>query len=266
MEIDEKTIICGSISAKPSRLGALIHNAGYKALNLNYIYIPFPCHSAEGAVKGMRALGLRGIGVATPFKQQIMPFLDKIDNVAVKIGSVNTIVNNNGLLTGYNTDYIGALEALREATDPHNKVVILVGAGATARSIAYGLKNAGATVHIYNRTFNKAVNIKNDFDLESAHKLEELKVAKNFDILINAATYSQDGNNHIPLEILSKNQLIMDIIATETPLVKAATKAGCNLIKGYRMLLRQAKHQFEIYTGKKAPFKEMEDALYKTLR
>ena len=102
-----KNNICISISEKPGNFGKIIHNAGYEALGLNWIYIPFKITNLEDTIKGIRALGIRGCSVSMPFKEKVIKFLDDIDPLANEIGSVNTIVNNNGILKGYNTDFLG---------------------------------------------------------------------------------------------------------------------------------------------------------------
>src|SRR6187455_1204858 len=98
------TLLCGSISLQPASLGAAMHNAAYRALGLDYAYVPFKVSDVAGALGGMRALGIRGFGVSAPYKLTVIPLLDALDPLARRIGAVNTIVNDDGMLTGYNTD------------------------------------------------------------------------------------------------------------------------------------------------------------------
>src|SRR5262245_8163768 len=99
--------LCGSLSRHPVSLGAAMHLTGYRALDLPYVYVPFGITDLEGAVRGMRALGVRGLGISMPFKQAILPMLDALDPIASRIGAVNTVVNEGGTLIGHNTDWIG---------------------------------------------------------------------------------------------------------------------------------------------------------------
>src|SRR5688500_12661004 len=106
--------LCGSISLHPVSLGAAMHLAGYAALGLSYTYVPFGVTDLAGAIAAMRVLGIRGLGISMPYKQSVIELLDDLDPVAAKIGAVNTVVNDEGRLSGYNTDCVGALRALEE--------------------------------------------------------------------------------------------------------------------------------------------------------
>ncbi|MBI4008971.1 shikimate dehydrogenase, partial [Candidatus Roizmanbacteria bacterium] len=135
-----------------------IHNAGYKKLGIDseFIYLSAEVKSEDlkMAIDGARILGIRGISVTMPHKQEVMKYLDKIDKEAKKIGAVNTIVNNDGTLIGFNTDSIGALEALEKKTNLKGKKVAVIGAGGAARAIIYGLKKKGSKVQIFNRSLD----------------------------------------------------------------------------------------------------------------
>ncbi|WP_437886395.1 shikimate dehydrogenase family protein [Sorangium sp. So ce307] len=144
------------MSRHPVSTGAAMHLAGYRALGLDFTYIPFAVTDVEGATRGMRALGIRGLGVSMPYKQAVIPLLDEIDPVAARIGAVNTIVNDEGRLRGYNTDWIGAVRALEEVTQLGGARVLLLGAGGAARAVAFGLAERGAAITIANRDLEKA--------------------------------------------------------------------------------------------------------------
>src|ERR1700685_4457545 len=148
--------LCGSFSRLASPLGRSMHEAGYHALGLAFTYVPFEVRELPAAVAGLRALGIRGVGVSQPFKQQVIPFLDALDPVAMRIGAVNTIVNENGALIGRNTDWIGATGALEEVQSLADACVRLVGAGGAARAIGFGLRERGARTTIANRDAAKA--------------------------------------------------------------------------------------------------------------
>ena len=195
-----------------------------------------------------------------------MKYLDKIDPIAKKIGAVNTVSNDNDILTGYNSDWIGAMEALKEISDLKNKSVILIGAGGAARAIAYGLEENQAKVTIFNRTSEKAKELSKEFNLIFGGNLDEIKNIDDYDILINATSVGfHPGIDKCVVDesIIKKNKIVMDVVPNplETPFLRIVKNKGCKIIPGYRMLIYQALFQFELYTGKKAPFEVMEKAL-----
>src|SRR5688500_12404601 len=118
-----------------------MHNAGYRALGLGFTYVPFETTDLRGALAGMRALGIRGFGVSMPFKLEIMPLLDAVDELAAEIGAVNTVVNDDGRLVGHNTDWYGAARALGEATKIEGTRVLVLGARSEERRVG---KEAGS--------------------------------------------------------------------------------------------------------------------------
>ncbi|MBX3184688.1 MAG: shikimate dehydrogenase [Polyangiaceae bacterium] len=138
-----------------------MHHAGYRALGLAYHYHPFSIVEAQlaSALSGMRALGIRGLGISMPFKLSVMPLLDAIDPLAQAIGAVNTIVNQGGRLIGHNTDAYGAVTALAERTTLSGARVLLLGAGGAARAVAFGVVEAGSRLTIANRDAAKAAEL-----------------------------------------------------------------------------------------------------------
>ena len=153
--ISGKTRICGVIGDPIEHtVSPAMHNAAFRKLGLDYIYIPFRVRKEElgKAVAGMRALNIRGLNVTIPHKVAIMPMLDGLDPLAEKIGAVNTIVNNDGDLRGYNTDAAGFLQALLErGVEPGGKNVVVLGAGGASRAISYILAERDAHLTILNR-------------------------------------------------------------------------------------------------------------------
>ena len=135
--ISGKTIICGIIGDPIEHtMSPVMHNAAFKTLGLDYVYVPFKVKSLElrKAIEGIRGLNIRGVNVTIPHKVAVMQFLDRIDPLAEKIGAVNTIVNDGGILTGYNTDATGFLQTLHDKDiEPAEKKVLLLGAGGAAR-------------------------------------------------------------------------------------------------------------------------------------
>ena len=257
--------LCGSLSLHPVSLGAAMHLAGYRALDLPFTYVPFAVTDLEGAIRGMRALGIRGLGISMPFKQAVMPFLDDLDAIAGTIGAVNTVVNDGGRLIGHNTDWIGALRAVEEVAPVAGARVLLIGAGGAARAIAFGVKERGATLVIANRDIEKARSLAAETGAE-ARGLDELDRAGDHDIVINATSAGMlevDPKSLVPEEALREGLTVMDIVykPIETELLKIAQRRGARAIHGGRMLLHQAARQFELYTNREAPLAAMDEAL-----
>lgn len=257
--------LCGSLSVHPAPLGRAMHEAGYAALGLRFTYVPFRVTSLAGAIAGMRALGIRGLGVSHPFKQEVIPYLDALDPVAARIGAVNTVVNDDGRLVGHNTDWIGAILALEEVTSLERVRVLLLGAGGAARAIAYGLRERSVTFTIANRDPAKAAVLADAVGADAVG-LESLSRASEYDVVINATSrgmVGQDPSSPVPPEAIRHGQIVMDIVykPIETALVAIAQQRGAIAVHGGRMLLHQAARQFELYTGRPAPLDAMDAAL-----
>jgi shikimate dehydrogenase len=257
------------MAAHPYRMAVEIHNAAYRELNLDYTFVYFGISNPEEGVRAIRALGIRGMNVSMPFKSAVIPFLDRLDTAAETIGAVNTIDNREGILTGYNTDYIGALRALQEVNDLRGKRVVLLGAGGAARAIGYGLVTAGATVDVYNRSIDKAAKLAEDLGLNVGGTLEQLNAARNYDILINSTSIGFKSPHDTPTSksVLGNIPVVMDAVflPVKTRLLEDAEIAGCTTISGVRMLLHQACGQVELYTGHDAPLKVMEQVIEKEM-
>jgi shikimate dehydrogenase len=257
--------LCGSISRLAGPLGRSMHEAGYRALGLSFAYVPFEVLDLPGAIRGMRALGIRGFGVSQPYKQEVMTLLDALDPVAARIGAVNTVVNDAGHLVGHNTDWTGATRALEEARSPEGARVLLLGAGGAARAIAFGLHERRAQVTIANRDRAKAAALAAETGARAAG-LDEASHAGDYDVVVNATSVGQSGSEAVslvPSAALREGQIILDIVykPLRTPLIEAARSRGATAILGARMLLHQAASQFELYTGRTAPLDAMEQAL-----
>lgn len=257
--------LCGSLSLHPVSTGAAMHLAGYRALGLAFTYVPFAVTDVEGAVRGMRALGIRGLGVSMPYKQEVLPLVDALDPVAARIGAVNTLVNEGGRVTGHNTDWIGAVRAVEEVTALEGKRVLLLGAGGAARAIAFGLRERGAAVRIANRDREKAARLAAEVGAAAA-ALDEAAFAGDHEVIINATSRGMaevDARSPVPEEALRPGIFVMDIVykPMRTALVEAAERRGAVAIHGGRMLLHQAAEQFRLYTGQPAPLAAMDEAL-----
>jgi shikimate dehydrogenase len=263
---DARLTLCGSLSLHAVSLGAAMHLAGYRALDLAFTYVPFPVTDLAGAISGMRALGIRGFGISMPYKQTVIPLIDAVDPGAAAIGAVNTVVNDGGRLTGFNTDAPGAVRAFEEIRPLAEARVLLLGAGGAARAIAHGFSERGARVTIANRDRAKAAALAAASGGRAAAGLDEANRAASYDAVVNATSLGMgdvDATSPVPEAALGPELLVMDIVykPIETELLRAAQRKGAQVIHGGRMLLHQAARQFELYTGKPAPLEAMERAL-----
>lgn len=232
---------------------------------MNYNYILLPVHAGKlfMAVEAIKGLDFRGVNVTIPHKSTIMQYLDAVDADALVIGAVNTVVNDGGMLTGYNTDVVGFLAALAEANFmPEDCHAVILGAGGAARAILWGLcKRRAECITIGARNPQKANTLANDFlthgqvegfDWNSDEFKEMLQTA---DILINTTPLGMfpEVNDMPPvdLKLLPEGALVYDIVynPVETKLLKTAKKLGYPTLNGLSMLLLQGQEAFRLYTG-----------------
>jgi shikimate dehydrogenase len=262
--------VCGSLSRFPVGLGRAMHQAGYDALGLAYLYVPFACADLAAAVAGIRSLGVRGVGISMPFKTAILPLVDELDENARRLGAVNTVVQTDGRLRGFNTDAAGAVGALAEHGGVRGKRVLLLGAGGAARALAFAFVDEGADVEIVNRTDERAKALAAEVGARALAG-GELKNAFDFDIYVNASSAGMtdvDPRSPLPSALLASGKIVMDAVykPVETELIVEARRRGAIAIDGTRMLLHQAMGQFTLYTGVAAPQAAMEAALAAALR
>ena len=274
MEINAQTRLCILIGNPVKHsVSPQIHNSAFQALGLNYVYLAFRVIDLEGAVRGIKALGIRGASVTIPYKEKIIPLLDELDDLAQKIGAVNTIVNEGGKLIGYNTDGLAVYQSLcAYGFEPKDKKIILLGAGGASRAIAFVLaqKLGSGEMIIFNRTFERAKNLAQEIkaklkanvramSLDDALLAQEIKTAK---ILINATSLGMTPEvekTPIPKNLLHSDLCVFDIVynPAKTRLLSEAEKIGAKIIAGIEMLVRQAGEQFRLWTGKPAPLELM---------
>ena len=272
--IDGRTDVYGIIG-NPIRhsLSPMIHNGAFKRLGWNAVYLVFEIKNLEEALKGIRGLGVKGVSVTHPFKTDIMPFLDKIEGRAKKIGAVNTIVNRRGLLIGYNTDCEGALEALEEKMNLKKKRILLLGAGGAARAIGFGLKERDCQLIVANRTWDRGEALSRELKCRflPMPSLVRMKAGElEADVMINATSvgmYPRDGETLIPKGLIRKGMVVMDIVyePLATRLLREAKEKGCLTINGLEMLVRQGVTQFEIWTGTRPGMAQIKKDLRRVL-
>ncbi len=252
-------------------LSPAMHNNGFAYLGENSVYLPFYVENVADAITGIRALHIQGVSVTIPHKEGVIPYLDKIDPVAEKIGAVNTIhveeKDNISLLCGSNTDWIGANRALAEKLDIMGADIVLLGAGGSARAIGFGLQEAGATVRLCSRTESRGRALAEELgcDWYSLTGVEAL----HGDALVNATSVGmKEYVSPVPEKCLRNYKVVMDIVYSplETRLLSLAKKEGCQTVNGLEMLLFQGVAQFELWTGRKAPVEKMREVLLEKTR
>ncbi len=270
--ISGKTQICALIGDPVEHtMSPAMHNAAFKKLGLDYLYIPFRVKPEQlpQAVAGLRALNVRGFNVTIPHKVSVIPMLDSLDPLAEKIGAVNTVVNDNGKLMGYNTDAEGFLRALTDkGIGPQGKNIVVLGAGGASRAISYILAEKGARLTILNRKLELdwardiARLIRKELgkyvrvgELNSRNLSSALEKA---DILVNATSVGMSPSSSkspVPAGLLPPRLVVFDIVYNPmmTRLLKEAKTAGAKVISGVDMLAWQGALAFEKWTGRPAP-------------
>jgi shikimate dehydrogenase len=251
----------------------MIHNGAFKRLGWNAVYLAFEIKNLEEALRGIRGLGVRGVSVTHPFKTEVIPFLDKVEKLAKKIGAVNTIVHREGRLIGYNTDCDGALEALEEKMDLRGKRVVLLGAGGAARAIGFGLKERDGQLIITNRSRDRGEALSRELKchfipMSSLFKMKAGELEA--DVVINATSLGmvpRERETPIPKKLLRKGMMVMDIVyePLQTKLLREAKEKGCLTINGLEMLVQQGVAQFMIWTGKRPEIGKIKKDLRRAL-
>nr|WP_319393832.1 shikimate dehydrogenase [uncultured Desulfobacter sp.] len=232
--------------------GPLIHNAAFKDKQINAVYLAFEVQDATGAVKAVRTLPIQGASVTIPFKESIMEHLDWIDPTAQAIGAVNTIVNDEGVLKGYNTDCQAAVAPLIPFGIA-GKTVCIVGAGGAARAVAHGIAAQNGDIIITNRTEEKGRALAETVNARfiPADEMADIRT----DVVINTTSIGmtpQADKISFPPELLTAGMVVMDVVYTplSTRLLETAEQRGCSTIDGLSMFIAQAAAQFELWTGK----------------
>jgi shikimate dehydrogenase len=251
-------------------LSPAMHNAAYQALGIDTQYVframqIKPENLCAAMQNELRAPGICAFACTIPHKETIIPYLDSIDETAKEIGAVNTVINTNGLLKGYNTDWKGAMNALLKVTTLQNKKVAILGSGGTARAIAYGLSEEDCDIYIYSRNKDTASLIAKQFGGE-IHPWENREEASSADIVINTTSIGRaDNDSPLSGKGLHEKQVVFDVNYKKgnTQLFNLARSKNAIVVDGLEMLLQQGMLQFELYTGLKAPENAMREALNK---
>ncbi len=283
MKTSGKTKVCAIIGDPVEHsLSPVMHNAAFKKLKLNLVYIAFTVTRSElkEAISRVRILRFHGLNVTMPHKNAVMRYLDETDSTAKSIGAVNTILNDEGRLVGFNTDGIGAMRALKEnGVSLDGKKLLLLGAGGAGKAIAFQAAQEVEELIIINRTSERAERLAEVLHKKFGKKVrggtfsseflkEEMKDA---DILVNATSVGMhpDVNRSlVPKSLLKPDLCVMDIIYSplETKLVMDAKAVGAKVVSGLEMLIYQGAVSFEIWTNQPAPVEVMKKAALNKLK
>lgn len=279
--ITSKTKLVGLLGHPVSHSQSpIMHNTAFSHTQLNFAYAAFDVapEQLDEAVAGIRALGLRGVNVTIPHKVAILPMLDEIDPLAKRIGAVNTVVNENGRLIGYNTDGMGYVRSLVEESNVQlqSQVVTLLGAGGAARAVAFTLAEQGVKeIRIINRSREKATSLAEHLSAivptsvvdpaDGQHAIADAT------LLINTTSigmYPQVDEMPVPAEWLHERLIVSDLIYNplETRLLKQARLIGARAHSGVGMFVNQGALAFELWTGEKAPSEIMREVVLQQLR
>ena len=270
MRISGMTTVCGIVGDPVEHsLSPLMHNAAFEALGLDCVYVPFRVarDAVDAAARAVRHMGIRGLNVTVPHKVDIMNHLDWIDPFALSVGAVNTIVNDGGRLSGYNTDATGFVRGLDAfGIDVRHERVMVLGAGGAARAVVCSLLDRGARVTVLNRNAGRAAQLAEDVGIAAgrgiAHgALTDSTLDKGLaacSLLVNATSvgmYPWADESPCPRRYLRSDLVVCDIVYNppKTQLLRDAASCGAAVITGVEMLVQQGALAFELWTGVPAP-------------
>jgi 3-dehydroquinate dehydratase/shikimate dehydrogenase len=248
-------------------LSPLVMNAALRRETVNGVYLALHAKTLKDLLACIRDIPLHGISVTMPYKESIVSHLDNSDSQTTKIGACNTVVRaQDGKLYGFNTDGAGVVRPLQQRITLENAKILVIGAGGAARAAVFGLKERGAEVYILNRTPAPAQTLARQAKAKSIKRADLKKYT--FDVIINATPVGMGNSKDSPLnenEIKAKYAFDMVYTPFETKFLKLAKLAGAEVIPGAEMFVQQAARQFEIWTGKPAPWDEMLRVVSKAL-
>ncbi len=279
MKPDANTMLY-CLFGRPARhsLSPAMHNAAFAQAGVNAVYLAFEPERALDAIRAMRTLNIRGASVTLPFKTDILDHVDEIDSGAEKIGSINTLINDNGFIKGFTTDGYGAVSALQAAgVSMAGRKTLIIGNGGSARAIAFALLDEKAEVMILGRDEKKASALASELSLYfsgvMSGRIDTLtaKSLADYSLIINTTPvgmFPDIGSCPIDPALLNSRHTVFDIVyaPVKTRLLEAAESAGCRTVQGTEMLLYQGVRQFELWTQGTAPVETMRDALMRGIK
>lgn len=251
-ELNKNTRLCISLAARPSDHGTRFHNRLYDELGLDFVYKAMTTDDIAAAIAGVRALGIRGCSVSMPWKEAVIALVDRMTPSADAIQSVNTIVNDDGVLTAYNTDYLAIAQLIGEHRLSPDDRVLLRGSGGMARAVASAFRDAGFSGAIIARNPVTGAGLAATLDWDWAPESEDLTAP----IIVNVTPIGMAGGADAEALAFSARQIeaasvVFDVVAmpVETPLIRAGRAAGKRVVTGGEVIALQAAAQFALYTG-----------------
>ena len=251
--INRDTRVCISLAARPSNIGTRFHNFLYDELGLNYLYKTFAPTDIAGAISGVRALGIRGCAVSMPYKEDVIPLVDELDASASAIQSVNTIVNTDGYLRAYNTDYLAVASVLASHQVPTDGDFAVLGSGGMAKAVVAALRDCGFhSGHVIARSATAGRKLAEQYGFESSTHVGDLRPR----MIINATPIGMTGSPSadelsFDPDVVKSAETVFDVVAfpASTPLITLADSIGKRTISGAEVIALQAVEQFVLYTG-----------------
>jgi len=249
-------------------MSPVMHNTAFRLLDLDAVYVPFEVNNLPRAVEGLKALNVKGASVTVPFKEDVMPLVDRLDDTAEKIGAVNTLVFEEKGVRGTNTDWIGALRCIEGLLPVSGNTFVVLGAGGAARAVVFAIAKQGGQAVVVNRTEKKGRALAEEFGVPFV-PLSKIGTLQG-DCLVNTTPVGMHPReNAMPIDkaVLGTYRAVADVVYNpfKTMLLKEAEIAGCAIASGFEMFLYQGVEQFQIWTGQKAPVEEMRRAVYERL-
>jgi len=261
-EIDEETRIVGIAGDPVSHsLSPVMHNAAFHRQGINFRYLPFAAPRAGNLLPLVRRLKIRGLSVTAPHKIAIARKLRLLDPLAIRMGAINTIVNDGKRILGFSTDAEGLMNPLRERIDPAGRIAVVLGAGGSARAIALALRSAGATLIVSSRRERPGKDLAR---VAGGTYVPPRRLVKTpYDILVNATPAGMDGRSMAIRTAAIRGSLVADLVYSplRTPLLLAAVKKGIPILDGLDVLLAQGIAQYALFTGRLAPAEDMRRAI-----
>jgi 3-dehydroquinate dehydratase/shikimate dehydrogenase len=260
-QLDAATRVYGVVGDPIAHsLSPPLMNAAFRRENVNAVYLPLHAKTLKDLLTCVREIPIHGISVTMPYKEAILPHLDNTDSHTTKIGACNTVVRaQDGKLYGFNTDASGIVRPLeRRLNTLEGARILVIGAGGAARAAVFGLKERGSEVYILNRSAAPAKKLAHQARARIMKRPDLKKLA--FDVIINATPVGMGNTRDTPLQEKEINaRYVFDMVydPAETRLLKLAQERGAQIIPGIEMFVHQAARQFEIWTGKPAPWDEM---------
>ncbi|HEY6009694.1 MAG TPA: shikimate dehydrogenase, partial [Geobacteraceae bacterium] len=263
-------------------LSPALHNAAFDALNLDFVYTAFRVEDLRSALAGMRALtGFRGMSVTIPHKIEAMDYVDEVAEVDRSIGSINTIINDNGRLLGLGTDGPGALKALVDGgAELDGRNILMLGCGGAARAIAFTLARSTRLARLTLLDINETMltGLTADLRAGTAARIESAllgddslaRAMAESDVIINCTPigmHPREDATLVPADLFRPGQVVFDVVYTplETRLLAEARARGLKTISGVEMFINQAVLQFRHFTGVDAPVEVMRRVLMERL-